>query len=225
MPYTHFHNWRIHTHRRRLRGGPHHREISRQQRPWRIGFAVLVLAGAVWWGVSEGALDPVVSMLPGEIPQFRNTGEAVAYLEVTLNRIRSKQEVMILKTMQDTLRSCINAQSEYKSQAINRLRNMERTMTMREWRDFEAMSRSDFTRQRLAAHVERHGYRAMATYLKAEEKAVDRVLQVCGLPRFIEMPEFMECRVGRRKWRPQPSGVRIAETLTPPGCCCLPRET
>ena len=52
-------------------------------------------------------------------------------------------------------------------------------MTMREWSGLKAMSQSDYPKERIAAYVERHGYREMVTFLKAEEKAVDRVLQVC----------------------------------------------
>ena len=52
MPYTHFHNWSIHTHHRRPKGGNHDRAIRRRQRPWRIGFVVIIVAamlgGAGW---------------------------------------------------------------------------------------------------------------------------------------------------------------------------------
>ncbi len=37
MPYTHFHNWSVHTHRRRPKGDNHWRVIRRRQRPWRFG--------------------------------------------------------------------------------------------------------------------------------------------------------------------------------------------
>ena len=58
MPYSHFHNWSFHTHRRRSRRGNHYRAIKRRQRPWRIGFAVVlavalvgcsVLAARTWY--------------------------------------------------------------------------------------------------------------------------------------------------------------------------------
>ena len=43
MPYTHFHNWSVHTHHRRPKGGNHWRAVRRRQRPWRIAFLVIVV--------------------------------------------------------------------------------------------------------------------------------------------------------------------------------------
>ena len=48
MPYTHFHNWSIHTHHHRPRGGRHYNAIRRRQRPWKAGFFVLAVALAFW---------------------------------------------------------------------------------------------------------------------------------------------------------------------------------
>ena len=44
MPYSHFHDWSFHTHRRRPKGGNHWRAVRRRQRPWRIGALVLLVA-------------------------------------------------------------------------------------------------------------------------------------------------------------------------------------
>ena len=44
MPYSHFHDWSFHTHRRRPKGGNHWRAVRRSQRPWRIGALVLLVA-------------------------------------------------------------------------------------------------------------------------------------------------------------------------------------
>ena len=43
MPYSHFHDWSFHTHHNRPRGGNHYNAIRRWQRPWRIGFWVVLI--------------------------------------------------------------------------------------------------------------------------------------------------------------------------------------
>ena len=66
MRYTHFHNWSIHTHHRRPKGGRHDMAVRRRQRPWKIGMALVVLAAAVWFfAFSMGWLDPVKAFLTG----------------------------------------------------------------------------------------------------------------------------------------------------------------
>ena len=50
MPFSHFHDWSFHTHHRRPKGGNHYNYVRQRQRPWRIGFTLLVLALAM--GVS-----------------------------------------------------------------------------------------------------------------------------------------------------------------------------
>ena len=50
MPYRHYHDWSFHTHHRRPKCGNHYNSVRRRQRPWRIGFTLVVLALAV--GVS-----------------------------------------------------------------------------------------------------------------------------------------------------------------------------
>ena len=49
MPYTHYHNFSIHTHHQRPKGGRHYRAVRRRQRPWRIGFIVVLLIAATWF--------------------------------------------------------------------------------------------------------------------------------------------------------------------------------
>ena len=46
MPYSHFHDWSFHTHRRRPKGGNHWRAVRHRQRPWRI-VSVVALAGVI----------------------------------------------------------------------------------------------------------------------------------------------------------------------------------
>jgi len=48
MPYTHYHNFSIHTHHHRPKGGRHYQAVRRRQRPWRIGFIVVLLIAATW---------------------------------------------------------------------------------------------------------------------------------------------------------------------------------
>ncbi len=49
MPYTHLHDWSLHRHRQRRKGGRHWRDIRRRQKPWRIAALMLGigLLGAV----------------------------------------------------------------------------------------------------------------------------------------------------------------------------------
>ena len=44
MPYTHFHDWSLHTHHKRPKGGRHYNNVRRRQRPWRIGFLLAAIA-------------------------------------------------------------------------------------------------------------------------------------------------------------------------------------
>ena len=66
MPYTHFHDWSIHTHHHRSRGGRHYNAIRRRQRPWKVGFFVLASVVAFWVANKAGWLDPIKSALSGE---------------------------------------------------------------------------------------------------------------------------------------------------------------
>lgn len=50
MPYRHFHDWSFHTHHRRPKGGNHWRVIRRRQRPWRVGFWIVVIVALVGTG-------------------------------------------------------------------------------------------------------------------------------------------------------------------------------
>ena len=43
-PYTHFHNFSVHTHHHRPNGGRHYRAVRRRQRPWRIAFILVAVA-------------------------------------------------------------------------------------------------------------------------------------------------------------------------------------
>lgn len=44
MPFRHYHDWSFHTHHRRPKGGNHYNAIRRRQKPWRIGFTLLLIA-------------------------------------------------------------------------------------------------------------------------------------------------------------------------------------
>ena len=61
MPYTHFHNWRLHTHRRRPKGDRHYTTVRRQQRPFRVGVCLLgigvVLGVGAWYAMTHDLLD------------------------------------------------------------------------------------------------------------------------------------------------------------------------
>ena len=52
MPYSHFHNWSIHTHHRRPKFGRHYRAVQHRQRPWKIGL-VLLLLGLAGFAIFE----------------------------------------------------------------------------------------------------------------------------------------------------------------------------
>lgn len=62
MPYTHFHNWSVHTHRRRPKGGNHWQAIRRRQRPWRLGAWFVAIGLAIYAGFA---------LIPGlEVPNI-----------------------------------------------------------------------------------------------------------------------------------------------------------
>lgn len=54
MPYSHFHNWSFHTHHRRPKGGNHYNAIRKRQRPWRIGFVVVLIGSLAGLAVLAG---------------------------------------------------------------------------------------------------------------------------------------------------------------------------
>ena len=43
MSYTHYHNWSVHTHHQRPKGGNHDRATRRRQKPWKIAFTMAIL--------------------------------------------------------------------------------------------------------------------------------------------------------------------------------------
>ena len=54
MPYSHFHNWSFHTHHRQPKGGNHYNAVRRRQRPWRIGFVVVLIGSLACLAVFAG---------------------------------------------------------------------------------------------------------------------------------------------------------------------------
>ena len=71
MPHTHFHDWSLHTHHRRPKGGNHYRAVRRRQRPWKIGFTIVAILVAVVIAFQAGVkdtMDPVLSTVQGLFP-------------------------------------------------------------------------------------------------------------------------------------------------------------
>ncbi len=48
MPYTHYHDFSIHTHHQRPKGGRHYRAVRSRQRPWRIVLTIALLIAGAW---------------------------------------------------------------------------------------------------------------------------------------------------------------------------------
>ena len=48
MPYSHYHDFSFHTHHQRPKGGRHYRAVRRRQRPWCIGFILVLVVVAVF---------------------------------------------------------------------------------------------------------------------------------------------------------------------------------
>ena len=69
MSYRHYHNFSFHTHHRRSKGGHHHRAVCRQQRPWRVGIGLALIAAAVLVALNMGALDPAVAAVRDMVPE------------------------------------------------------------------------------------------------------------------------------------------------------------
>jgi len=57
MPYTHFHDWSLHTHHRRPKGGRPDRAVRRRQRPWKIASLLALVIGVLWFGYVSGWYD------------------------------------------------------------------------------------------------------------------------------------------------------------------------
>ena len=70
MPYTHFHDWSLHTHHRRPKGGKHYRAIRRRQRHWRIAGWTVLAGILVVFGVTLITTYDVLSV-------FRTTTDPV----------------------------------------------------------------------------------------------------------------------------------------------------
>ncbi len=113
MPYSHYHDWSFHTHHRRPKGGNHYRAVRRRQRPWRIGFWLVLVAGLVGigWGVSAHDLLPVARTVietsvaevqadrrertatrtvQGEIDRQTRVAAAAAQEEATISQLERK---------------------------------------------------------------------------------------------------------------------------------------
>ena len=68
MPYSHYHDWSFHTHRRKPRSGRHFRAVCRRQRPWRVGFGFALMAAAVLVAWNMGALGTAAAAVQGLFP-------------------------------------------------------------------------------------------------------------------------------------------------------------
>ena len=63
MPYSHYHDFSFHTHHQRPKGGRHYRAVRRGQRPWRIGFILVLVVVAVWVALEMGVRDRLETAL------------------------------------------------------------------------------------------------------------------------------------------------------------------
>ena len=68
-PYTHFHNFSVHTHHRRPKGGRHYQAIRSRQRPWRLAF---ILAAVAYVGLQ--VLNPILL-----VPVAQSCAENASY--------------------------------------------------------------------------------------------------------------------------------------------------
>lgn len=67
MPYTHFHNWSVHTHHQRPKGGRHYRAIRRRQRPWKVTAALIVVIALAWFGWLYASQMEAVSVFTRQV--------------------------------------------------------------------------------------------------------------------------------------------------------------
>ena len=63
MPYSHYHDFSFHTHHQRPKGGRHYTAIRRRQRPWRIGFILVLVVVAIWVALEMGVRDRLETAL------------------------------------------------------------------------------------------------------------------------------------------------------------------
>ena len=63
MPYSHYHDFSFHTHHQRPKGGRHYKGVRRRQRPWRIGFIVVLVAVAVFVAIEMGLRERLETAL------------------------------------------------------------------------------------------------------------------------------------------------------------------
>ena len=90
MPYTHFHDWSIHTHHQRPRGGRHYNAIRRRQRPWKVGFFILAVVLSFWVANEAGWLDPIKSALSGEKAESRSVAAKTPSPTPEVNNARNR---------------------------------------------------------------------------------------------------------------------------------------
>ena len=78
MPYTHFHDWSVHTHRRRPKGGNHWRAIRRRQRPWCIGALIFAIGVVIYAGftIAPGLGVPSVAEFRADRQEAKATRTA-----------------------------------------------------------------------------------------------------------------------------------------------------
>ena len=63
MPYSHYHDFSFHTHHQRPKGGRHYTAVRRGQRPWRIGFILVLVVAAIWVALEMGVRDRLETAL------------------------------------------------------------------------------------------------------------------------------------------------------------------
>ncbi len=107
MPYTHYHDFSIHTHHHRPKGGRHYRAVRRRQRPWTIAFTIALLLGALWvaWEITgdkgpEPASSAVDKLFPSEAEREARRREEEAEKEAR----QTKHEQTIIELINEERR-------------------------------------------------------------------------------------------------------------------------
>ena len=107
MPYTHFHDWRRHTHRRRPKGGNHWQEVRRRQRPFRVGAWLLVIGLMACFGVWQAVTHDLLGRGRVVVDQQVEDAKARAQTRAADAQIR---EAAFLSEVEQEIHDGINAE-------------------------------------------------------------------------------------------------------------------
>ena len=97
MPYTHFHNWSIHTHHRRPKHGNHYNAVRRRQKPFRVCAWLSVIGLAVgigvWLALTHNMLGRGTAVVSSQVEETRARNQAQTATRTATAQVREPTRV------------------------------------------------------------------------------------------------------------------------------------